>query len=142
MIAEKVNSDIKKAMIAKEVEKRDALRFLKSKIQQIEIDSRKEATDDDVVKVIKKLIKQNRDSLSFNPSNKDKIIQEISIWEGYLPSQIGTDELRIIIENIVSTYKLFSIKDIGKVMGLVKNELGSKVDMSSASALAKDILKS
>jgi len=140
MIYETINQDIKKAMVAKDNDTRDALRFLKSKVQQVEVDSRKDIDDDGVVDVIKKLIKQNRDSLSFNPSDKDKIIKEITIWGGYLPAQMSNDEIEVEIKKIISDNGFGSVKDMGKVIGIVKKEFGSKVDMSSASKTVKSLL--
>lgn len=138
MIYDKINNDIKKAMIGGNNSVRDALRYLKSKIQQASIDTRKEVTDEVTISIIKKLVKQNQDSLSYNPSDAEKIEGEITIWESYLPQQAEvTDEL---ISEIVKEVGATSIKEMGKVMGAIKAKYGVNIDMGKASSKVKGVL--
>lgn len=138
MIYDKINSDIKKAMIGGNNSVRDALRYLKSKIQQSSIDTRKEVTDEVTISIIKNLMKQNKDSLSYNPSDAKKIEGEIKIWEDYLPQQVEvTDDL---ISEIVKEVGATSIKEMGKVMGAIKAKYGVNIDMGKASSKVKEVL--
>lgn len=138
MIYDKINSDIKKAMIGGNNSVRDALRYLKSKIQQTSIDTRKEVTDEVTISLIKKLVKQNHDSLSYNPSDAEKIEGEIKIWEDYLPQQAEvTDDL---ISEIVKEVGATSIREMGKVMGAIKAKYGVNIDMGKASSKVKEVL--
>ena len=140
MIKEKINDDIKTAMRNKDNHRRDALRFLKSKIQQVEVDSRKEADDEVASQVIKKLIKQNKDSLTYDPSDKEKILYEISAWGGYLPLQLSSDELEVEIKKIIEEKQVSSIKGMGIIMSALKESFGASVDMGVASRVAKGLL--
>lgn len=138
MIYDNINSDIKKAMIGGDNSIRDALRYLKSKIQQNSIDSMKEVNDEMTISTIKKLVKQNQDSLSYNPNDAQKIRDEINTWEKYLPQQVDvTDEL---ISDIVNEANASSIKDMGKVMGLIRQKYGVNIDMGKASSKVKEKL--
>lgn len=138
MIYKQIEADIKKAMIGGNDPVRDALRFLKSKIQQVSKDSQMDIDNNMTITTIKKLVKQNQDSLSYNPTDAEKIQEEINIWESYLPQQIVvTDEL---IDDIIKESGVSSIKEMGKVMGLIKKKYGVNIDMGLASSKVKEKL--
>lgn len=144
-IRNQIAEDIKKAMKGDDTSKRDALRFLMSKLQQVEVDTRKDISDDIAVDVIKKQIKQNRDSLQYlegdsNLYQKDKVTYEITTWESYLPKQLTEEEATAAIKEMADKIGAADIKQMGKLMGEVKKELGAKIDMSMASKIVKGLL--
>jgi hypothetical protein len=144
-LKEQINADIKEAMKAKENEKRDALRLLSSAFKQIEVDERKELSDDDIIKIIQKQIKQRNDSIEqYTIAGRDDLIEkeksEISFYEPYLPKQLSDEELTTAIKAIITQVEARSMKDIGKVMGQASKELAGKVDGKRINECAKALL--
>ena len=144
-LKDQINTDIKEAMKAKENAKRDALRLLSSAFKQIEVDERKELTDDDVIKIIQKQIKQRNDSITqYQTAGRDDLIEkemsEIAFYEPYLPKQLSNEELTTAIKAIITQVEATSMKDIGKVMGIASKELAGKVDGKRINECAKALL--
>lgn len=131
-----ITKDISEAMKAKDNQKRDALRYLRSKIVQFSIDKRKEPSNDDIYQIIKTLIKQNNESLQFDIKCKEKIQNEIVYWEKYLPQTIPSEQITSEIKKIIINNQFNSIKELGKVMKILKEQYGSQVDLSTASSIA------
>jgi len=132
-LREKINQNLKEAMKAKDTKKRDALRLLMSAFKQIEVDERKELSDDDVIKIIQTQVKRRNDSASqYKDANRDDLMQieldEIAIYTPYLPAQLNDDELEAALKNIISKVGALTVKDIGKVMGAASKELSGKAD--------------
>ena len=128
-----IKDDIKVAMKAKDVKKRDALRLLDSAMKQIEVDERKELSDDDVIAIIMKQIKQRNDSVTqYKDAGRDELAQkeldEIAIYEPYLPAQLSDEELEAALKEIIEKVSATSMKDMGKVMGMAKSTIGSQAD--------------
>jgi len=141
-----IKDDIKLAMKAKDVQKRDALRLLDSAIKQIEIDERRELSDKDVTNIIMKQIKQRNDAaLQYkNASREDlmkKELDEIAFYEPYLPTQLSDNELLSVLQNIITKLNAQSIKDMGKVMGMAKSQIGSQADGKRINECVKTLLK-
>ena len=144
-LKDQINTDIKEAMKAKENAKRDALRLLSSAFKQIEVDERKDLTDDDVIKIIQKQIKQRNDSITqYQTAGRDDLIEkemlEISFYEPYLPKQLSDEELTAAIKAIITQVEATTMKDIGKVMGIASKELAGKVDGKRINECAKALL--
>ena len=144
-LKEQINTEIKEAMKAKENAKRDALRLLSSAFKQIEVDERRELSDEDVIKIIQKQIKQRNDSITqYQTAGRDDLIEkelsEIAFYEPYLPKQLGDEELSSAIKAIISQVGAESMKDIGKVMGMASKELAGKVDGKRINECAKALL--
>ncbi|MBU0633286.1 GatB/YqeY domain-containing protein [bacterium] len=144
-LKEQINTDIKEAMKAKDNAKRDALRLLSSAFKQIEVDERKELSDDDVVKIIQKQIKQRNDAIEqYQTAGRDDLVEkessEIAYYEPYLPKQLSDDELSAALKEIIAKTEAASMKDIGKVMGMASKELAGKVDGKRINECAKALL--
>jgi len=132
-LRETINQDVKNAMKAKETKKRDALRLLTSAFKQIEVDERKDLTDDDVIKIIQKQVKSRNDAATqYKDAGRDDLMQieldEIAIYEPYLPAQLNDDELSKTLSEIIAKVGASSMKDIGKVMGTASKALAGKAD--------------
>jgi len=120
-------------MKAKETKRRDALRLLTSAFKQIEVDERKELSDDDVIKIIQKQVKSRNDSITqYKAAGRDDLMQieldEIAIYIPYLPAQLSDDELTSAIKEIIAKVGATTMKDMGKVMGMASKELAGKAD--------------
>lgn len=144
-IKAKISSDLKVAMKEKNVKKRDALRLLMSAFKQIEVDQRVELSDDDVITIVQKQIKQRNDSIEqFEKASRDDLIakekEEIDIFIEYLPKQLSDDELKNAIKTIVEKIGASSVKELGKVMGIASKELKGIADGKRISLTAKEML--
>ncbi|MBC8237611.1 MAG: GatB/YqeY domain-containing protein [Helicobacteraceae bacterium] len=144
-LREIINLDVKNAMKAKETKKRDALRLLTSAFKQIEVDERKELSDDDVIKIIQKQVKSRNDSITqYKEAGRDELAQieldEISFYMPYLPVQMSDEELSTAISEIISKVSATSMKDMGKVMGMASKELAGKADGKRINEMVKKLL--
>jgi len=144
----KINNAYKQAMLNKDETKKKVLNTLKSEIKNLEISLRpsgKELTDADIMAVIQKMIKQDKESIGlFKQGNRQDLVDnttsEINILQEFLPTQISGDELKSVLKDIIKEVNAQSLKDMGKIMGVVKTKLAGQVDMSSVSAIIKEIL--
>ena len=144
-LRETINQDVKNAMKAKETKKRDALRLLTSACKQIEVDERKELSDDDVIKIIQTQVKRRNDSASqYKAANREDLMQieldEIAFYEAYLPTQLSDEELSSAIKSIIEKTGASSMKDMGKVMGMASKELAGTADGKRISVMVKSLL--
>ena len=144
-LRETINQDVKNAMKAKDTKKRDALRLLMSAFKQIEVDERKELSDDDVIKIIQKQVKSRNDSATqYKDAGRDDLLQveldEIAIYTEYLPAQLTEEELSSAVKEIVSQVGATSMKDMGKVMGMASKSLAGKADGKRINECVKKLL--
>ena len=144
-LRETINTEVKNAMKAKETKKRDALRLLTSAFKQIEVDERKELSDDDVIKIIQTQVKRRNDAASqYKDAGRDDLMQieldEIAFYEVYLPAQLSDDELTNELKEIISKVGATSPKDMGKVMGMASKALAGKADGKRISECVKTLL--
>ena len=140
-----IKDDIKTAMKAKDVQKRDALRLLDSALKQVEVDERKELTDEDVMAIIAKQIKQRNDAATqYRDAGRDDLLEkelaEIAVFEAYLPAQLSDDELAEALKAIIAETGAESMKDMGKVMGAAKAKIGNQADGKRINECVKALL--
>ena len=144
-LRETINTDVKNAMKAKENKKRDALRLLTSAFKQIEVDERKELSDDDVIKIIQTQVKRRNDAATqYKDASREDLMQieldEIAFYEVYLPAQLSDEELEKELKEIISKVGASSPKDMGKVMGMASKALAGKADGKRISECVKTLL--
>jgi uncharacterized protein len=133
---------MKAAMRAKDSARLSAIRLLLSGIKQREVDERKELSDADVTSVIDKMIKQRRESIAQyeKAARKDLAAAErfeLDVLTGYLPQQMSDAEVVQEVQKAIGESGASGVKDMGKVMGLLKSRLAGKADMAKVSALVK-----
>jgi uncharacterized protein YqeY len=133
---------MKTAMRAKDAPRLSTVRLILAAIKQREVDERKELTDVDVVAVLEKMIKQRRESIAQYEQASRKDLADVEKFElqllsGYLPQQMSDVELSQAVDAAVLEAKPTGIKDMGKVMALLKPRLAGKADMGKVSALVK-----
>jgi uncharacterized protein len=136
---------MKAAMRAKDSARLSAIRLLLAGIKQREVDERKELTDAEVTSVIEKMIKQRRESIAQYEKAARKDLAdaekfELDLLSGYLPQQMSEAELSQAVDAAISEAKPAAVKDMGKVMALLKARLAGKADMGKVSALVKSKL--
>ena len=140
-----IKSDIKDAMRAKDILKRDTLRNIQAVVKQIEVDERKEVTDADMEAILVKYAKQREDAMAqFKDAGRDDLVKqeeaELAIVKAYLPEQMSDEELEATLKEIVAQIGASSMKDMGKVMGAAKSAIGSKADGGRINACVKSLL--
>jgi uncharacterized protein YqeY len=144
-LKETISNDIKTAMKEKNNALRDALRLLSSAMKQIEVDERKELSDEDVIKIIQKQVKQRNDAMTqYRDAGREDLYEkeasEAAIFETYLPQQLNDEELEAALRAIITETGASSIKEIGKVMGAASKALGASADGKRINECAKKIL--
>ena len=142
-LRDQIMEDMKSAMKSKEQDKLSALRFLQSAIKNKEIEVRPNSlTDDDVMGVIKKLVKQHKDSIEqFEKADRKDLAEkekhELSILEFYLPAQLSREETEKIVDQAISSLNATSIKQMGAVMKEVVAKTSGAVDNRLVSEIVK-----
>ena len=146
----KIDEDYKQSIKNKDQQKIDTLRLIRSAIKDKDISSRtsvnKEGINDsEILSLLLNLIKQRNDSIEqFQKAKRDDLIKneqsEIEVIKDYLPQQKTQEETEKIINEIISSNNLGSIKDMGKVMSIIKNDYAGEVDMGLVGKIAKSKL--
>lgn len=142
----KIMSAFKEAMLNKDEDKKRIINTLRAEIKNKEIElrtSQKEITDADILSLIQKLIKQNKDAIKmFEEGGRqdlvDKNIKEITILEEFLPKQLPTEEIENLIQKEIEANNYSSMKDMGKLMAYFKTNYSGQVDMGLVSKLIKE----
>lgn len=137
-----ISDDMKSAMRAKETERLATIRLLQAAIKQREVDERIELQDADVISVIEKMLKQRRDSIdAYDKAGRDDLSAvekaEVAVLQTYLPAQLSDDEIAEILDKVIAETGATSMKDMGKVMGVLKPLVAGKADMGKLSGLIK-----
>jgi len=145
MLRETIQKDILDAMKQKDKLKMSVLRMLKSDIQKESIEKKHDLSNEEVITVIKRGIKQRKDSIEeytkYNRLDTVKSLQdEIKILENYMPKQLSEEEIAIEVDNILKEYPGATIKDMGHIMSILKEKIGTTCDMSIASKILKSKL--
>jgi uncharacterized protein len=141
-LKERITEDMKAAMRSGEKERLAAIRMITAAIKQREVDERIQLDDAQVLSVLEKMIKQRKESVvQFQAGNRPDLVAkesaEISLLQSYMPTQLGEDELQALIAEAVAATGAASIKDMGKVMALVKAKAQGRADMGAVGAKIK-----
>jgi hypothetical protein len=141
-LKQRVNEDMKAAMRAKDPARLSAVRLLLAAMKQKEVDERVELADADVLGIIDKMVKQRRESITqYEKAARADLVAvekfEIEVLSAYLPQQMGEAELAQAIAAAVAESGASGVKDMGKVMALLKPRLAGRADMGKVSGLVK-----
>ena len=149
-LREKIETDYKNALKSKDKIQISTYRLILSGIKDLDITNRsgpnkKETDDEDIKKLLKKMIKQRSESIEvYKKNNRQDLLEveekESEILSGYLPKQLSEEETKKICEETINKVNANSIKDMGKVMGELKKNYSDNIDFSKAGALLKDLL--
>ena len=140
-----LKADLKDAMKAKEIVKRDSIRAINTMIKQIEVDERKDLNDADVIKLILKGVKQREDAIvQYKSASRDDLVQieqeQIDVFSTYLPKQLSEEELEVAIAAIIAEVGATSMKDMGKIMNPAKEKVGATADGKRINNMVKKLL--
>ena len=141
-LKDRIQDDMKAAMRAKDAARLSAVRLLLAALKQKEVDERVELADADVLSVIEKMLKQRRESIAqYEKAGREDLAGqerfEIGVLSAYLPQQMDEAELAQAVAAAVAEAGAASVKDMGKVMALLKARLAGKADMGRVSALVR-----
>jgi uncharacterized protein YqeY len=141
----RITEDMKAAMRAGEKDRLSCIRMLQAGIKQREVDERIELDDAQVLAVIDKMIKQRKESVAqFEAGNRADLVAkesaEIALLSGYLPPQLDAAELDKLIREAIASTGAASMKDMGKVMGVLKPKVQGRADMGALSGRIKSAL--
>ena len=149
-LREKIESDYKNALKSKDKNKISTYRLILSGIKDLDINNRsgpnkKETDDEDIKKLLKKMIKQRSESIEvYKKNNRSDLLEieenEVNVLSEYLPKQMSEEETISICKQMIEKTGASSIKDMGKVMGELKQNHSDTIDFSKAGALIKDLL--
>jgi uncharacterized protein len=141
-LKDRIVDDMKAAMRAKDAPRLSAIRLLLAAIKQREVDERIELTDADVHSVIEKMSKQRRESISqYEAAGRKDLADaeafELALLKGYLPEPMTESEIEAVIRQAIQDSGASSLKDMGKVMAIIKPKLAGRADIGQVSALVK-----
>ena len=138
----RIQTDTTEAMKARDKQRVAALRLVNAEIKRVEVDERRELTDDDVISVLNRMLKQRRDALSqFEQAGREDLAAkerfEIDVINTFMPAALSDAEVDALIEQVVVSTGASEMKDMGKVMGALKGEIAGRADMGAVSAKVK-----
>lgn len=138
----RIIEDMKSAMRARDKPRLAAIRLITAAIKQIEVDERIELDDARVLTVLEKMLKQRRDSIQqFAKADRTDLVAqekaEVGIIQEYMPAALSEEELEAILNEVISETGASTMKDMGKVMGLLKPRVAGRADMGALSARIK-----
>tara|TARA_B100001778_G_scaffold252075_1_gene212197 strand:+ start:304 stop:765 length:462 start_codon:yes stop_codon:yes gene_type:complete len=149
-LREKIESDYKNALKSKEKNKISTYRLVLSGIKDLDISNRsgpnkKETDDNDIKKLLKKMVKQRTESIEvYKKGNRKDLLEieenEVAILSDYLPKQLDDQETKKICEDVIQKLGATSIKDMGKIMGELKKNYDDTLDFSKTGTILKEIL--
>ena len=148
MLRDKINDEVKQAMKSQDKLRLSTLRLMNAAIKNAEIDARTGAgplTEDDVLGLLQKMIKQREDSVALYEQGGRKELAdqergEIEIIRGFLPQQMSEAEAKAAIAEVIKQTGAQGIKDMGKVMATLKQAYPGRMDFGKASGLVKGLL--
>ena len=151
-LKETIETEYKNALKAKDKTKISTYRLILSSIKDLDIVNRagpnkKETDNDDIKKLLKKMVKQRAESIDiYRKNNRTDLLEveqnELDILSGFLPKQLGEEETKKICSDVISKLGASSVKDMGKVMGELKKTHADEIDFAKAGPLIKELLNS
>lgn len=145
-LKQKLQEDLKTSMKNKDTLRKSVITLIKSSIKQVEVDKRIELNDDDVIDIISKQLKQRNDSLEqFLDAGREDLVEEtrseIEVLKEYLPQQLSEEELNEIVKQTISEVGATSMKDMGKIMSVIKPKTKGRADGKLINKLVKENLQ-
>ena len=151
-LKETIETEYKNALKAKDKSKISTYRLILSSIKDLDISNRsgpnkKDTDDEDIKKLLKKMVKQRAESIDiYKKNNRTDLLEveqnELDILSGFLPKQIGEEETKKLCGEVIAKLGASSVKDMGKVMGELKKTHADEIDFAKAGPLIKELLNS
>ena len=147
-LREQLQADLVTAMKSNDLDGKHVIRAVMSAIKYAEVEQSAQITeDDDIIKIVQKEIKMRNDAIDeARKGNRDDIIEinqrEIKLLQKYLPEQLTDDEIRAILQELISETGAASAKDMGRVMPLAAKKISGRAQNAQISKILKDLLQS
>ena len=149
-LKDKIDSDYKNALKSKDKAKISTFRLILSSIKNLDITNRsgpnkKDTDDEDIKRLLKKMIKQRSESIEiYKKNNRQDLLEveegEVQVLSGYLPKQLSEEETKKVCNEVIKKIGANSIKDMGKIMGELKKNYSDTIDFSKAGSILKEVL--
>ncbi len=144
-IKDKLMADLKDAMKSHNKLRKDVITLIRSAIKQREVDERIELTDEDILTIISKQLKEKKSSIEdFKKGNREDLVKqtedEMKILLEYLPKQLSQQDLKEIVKDAIDKENISSMKDIGKLMKAVMPQVKGKADGNAVNKIARELL--
>ncbi len=145
MLKDRILADMKTAMKQRDSVSLEAIRLLRAEIQRKQVDWKRELTEQEVTQVIQKMVKQSTDAMAqFSKGQRDDLVDKershVAVLENYLPEKLPVEEVETLIEQAIQSADACSIKDMGKVMTILKSTVQGRTDMAQVSLRVKSLL--
>ncbi len=145
MLKSRIQDEMKAAMKSGDKRRLGAIRLVLAAVKQREVDERIELDDSQVLAVLDKMVKQRKDSIAqYESAGRDELAEqeafEIAVLKAFMPEALGSEEVAEIVREAIASTGAASIRDMGKVMGLLKPRLQGRADMGQVSAMVKQRL--
>ena len=137
-----ITEEMKTAMRARDTGRLAAIRLVLAAIKQKEVDERKDLTDQDVISIVEKMIKQRRESITqYEKASRTDLAEvekfELAVLQTYMPQSLSESEVEAAVAAALTESGAQGIRDMGKVMGVLKSKIAGRADMSVVSAVVK-----
>lgn len=142
-VKDALNNAVKEAMKNKDVQRRDALRLLTSAVKQVEVDTRRELNDEEIVDILQKEVKKRRETIEeLTRVGRDTSAEhyEVSLLEEFLPRQLSREEIEVLVREAITASGASSAKEMGKVMGLLTPQTKGRADGKLVSTIVREML--
>ena len=144
-LVEQLDTDFKQAMKAREAGRLSILRLVRSSIKNLEIAKQGAASDEDVVAILQREIKQHRESIEANekagrPDAVARLQQEVELLSAYLPAPLSSDELKGVVAGAIAATNAEGLADVGKVMGTVMPQVKGRVTGDAVGQMVRELL--
>ncbi len=144
-LKEQLTADLKRSMKDKDTIAKSAITLVRAAILQVEKDERRELSEDDILGIVSKQVKQRKDALiDFQKANRQDLIdqtkREIEVLTNYLPQQLSEEELKVIVLDAIKEVGATSMKDMGKIMGIVMPKMKGRADGGMVNKIVKENL--
>lgn len=145
MLKPRIQDDMKAALKAGEKRRLGAIRLILAAVKQKEVDERREMSDEDILVVLDKMIKQRRESIAqYEIAKRADLVEqenfELDIIKGYMPTALGQEDLEALIAGAISAVGAQGMRDMSKVMAVLKPQVQGRADMAAVSARIKQWL--
>jgi len=140
-----ISDATKVAMKARDKQRVAALRLVNAEIKRFEVDNRKSPTDEDVLDLLNRMVKQRNDSLkAYTEAQREDLAEqeryELGVLQDFMPSPLDADEITALVKDAIANSGATGMQDMGKVMGLLKEPLKGRADMGAVSSQVRALL--
>jgi uncharacterized protein YqeY len=144
-LKQQINDAMKQAMRAKEKETLGTIRLIQAEVKRVEVDERIEVSDERLLAILDKMVKQRRDSISqYNDAGRQELADiesaEIDVIQTFLPAALTENEINELVKAAIASTGAESMRDMGKVMGILKPQIQGRADAGVVSAQVKSAL--